>query len=122
MSVTVSITQINPIVGSFKQNLQMVADAIVNVKSDHADAIVFPELALTGYPPEDLLFRPIFIQKVEDTLQQIAKLSVGIATIIGAPVIRGDKLYNMACIRITKRAFDKDRRYPITSHYRWNLT
>ena len=98
MSVTVSIAQINPIVGSFKQNLQMISEAINTAKNDNADVIVFPELALTGYPPEDLLFRPTFIQKVEDTLQQIAKLSSGITTIIGAPVIRNDKLYNMACV------------------------
>jgi len=98
MSVTVSIAQINPIVGSFKQNLQMITKAISMAKNDNADVIIFPELALTGYPPEDLLFRPTFIQKVEGALQQIAKLSIGITTIIGAPVIRNDKLYNMACV------------------------
>ncbi len=65
MSVTVSITQINPIVCSFKQ---------------------------------DLLLRPTFIQKVEESLLQIAKLFIGITTIIDAPVIRDDKLYNMSCI------------------------
>ena len=98
MSVTVSIAQINPIVGSFKQNLQIITDAIHTAKNEHADVIVFPELALTGYPPEDLLFRPTFIQKVEESLLQIAKLSIGITTIIGAPVIKKDKLYNMACV------------------------
>lgn len=98
MSVTVSIAQINPIVGSFKQNLQMIAEAIDEAKKECADVIIFPELALTAYPPEDLLFRPTFIQKVENALIQIAKLSTGIVTIIGAPVIRNDKLYNMACV------------------------
>ena len=98
MSVTVSIAQINPIVGSFKQNLQMITEAISTAKADSADVIIFPELALTGYPPEDLLFRPTFIKKVEEALQQIAELSTGITTIIGAPVIREDKLYNMACV------------------------
>lgn len=98
MSVTVSIAQINPIVGSFKQNLQIISTAIVQAKNDNADVIIFPELALTGYPPEDLLFRPTFIKKVEESLQQIAKLSDGITTIIGAPVIRDEKLYNMACV------------------------
>lgn len=98
MSVNVSIAQINPIVGSFKQNLRMITAAIIEAKKDSADVIIFPELALTGYPPEDLLFRPTFIEKVEDALHQIAKLSSGITTIIGAPVIRDDKLYNMACV------------------------
>ena len=98
MSVTVSIAQINPIVGSFKQNLQMITEAISQAKNNNADVIIFPELALTGYPPEDLLFRPTFIKKVEETLQQIAQVSTGITSIIGAPVIRGGKLYNMACV------------------------
>ena len=98
MSVTVSIAQINPIVGSFKQNLQMIADAIKTAKHDNADVVIFPELALTGYPPEDLLFRPTFIKKVEESLQEIAQLSKNITTIIGAPVFRDDKLFNMACV------------------------
>lgn len=98
MPVTVSIAQINPIVGSFKQNLQMIADAIESARNDAADVVIFPELALTGYPPEDLLFRPTFIKKVEDSLQQIAQLSKNITTIIGAPVFRNEKLFNMACV------------------------
>lgn len=98
MPITVSIAQINPIVGSFRQNLQMITDAISTAKAENADAIIFPELALTGYPPEDLLFRPTFIKKVEEALVKIAQLSSGITTIIGAPVIRNEKLYNMACV------------------------
>lgn len=98
MPVTVSIAQINPIVGSFRQNLQIITDAINGAKKDNADIIIFPELALTGYPPEDLLFRPTFIKKVNETLETIAKLSTNIITIIGAPVLRDDKLYNMACV------------------------
>ena len=98
MSITVSIAQINPIVGSFKQNLQMINDAMTAAINDKADVIIFPELALTAYPPEDLLFRPTFIKKVEESLKHIAKLSQNITTIIGAPVIRDDKLFNMACV------------------------
>lgn len=98
MSINVSLAQINPIVGSFKQNLKIISEAIKQAKDEKADVIIFPELALTGYPPEDLLFRPTFIQKVEEMLQEIATLSSGITTIIGAPVIRNNKLYNMACV------------------------
>ena len=98
MPVNVSIAQINPIVGSFKQNLKMIADAINTAKNNNADVVMFPELALTGYPPEDLLFRPTFIKRVEESLEQIAKLSTDITIIIGAPVIRDNKLYNMACV------------------------
>jgi len=94
----ISIAQINPIVGSFKQNTQMILDAITQAKSEQADVILFPELALTGYPPEDLLFRPAFIEKVEANLQTIADASMGITVVMGAPVSRNNMLFNMACV------------------------
>ena len=98
MSITVSIAQVNPTVGSFKQNLQLIDDAISQAKKNHADVILFPELALTGYPPEDLLFRPTFINKVGDALQKIATMAKDINVIIGAPIFKKGKLYNMACV------------------------
>ena len=98
MSLTVSIAQINPIVGSFKQNIQLFGDAILQAQKDKSDVILFPELALTGYPPEDLLFRPAFLKKVEELLQAISRLAADITVIIGAPVVRKNKLYNSACV------------------------
>jgi NAD+ synthase (glutamine-hydrolysing) len=98
MSLTVSIAQINPTVGSFKRNFQLIADAIQQAKKDKADVVLFPELALTGYPPEDLLFRPAFLEKVNKSLQNISLLATGITVIIGAPVVRKHKLHNMACV------------------------
>jgi len=98
MSLTVSIAQTNPIVGSFKQNKQLISDAILQAQKDKSDVILFPELALTGYPPEDLLFRPAFLKKVEDSLHDISQLATDITVIIGAPVVRKNKLYNSACV------------------------
>jgi len=98
MSLTVSIAQINPIVGSFKQNKQLFSDAILQAQKDGADIVVFPELALTGYPPEDLLFRPRFLQKVEHLLEEIAQVAPEIHVIMGAPIKRKTKLFNMACV------------------------
>ncbi len=98
MTLTVSIAQINPTVGSFKHNIQLIVDAINTAKKEKADAILFPELVLTGYPPEDLLFRPAFIEKVEEALSTIAKATQNITAIIGAPIERNGKLYNTACV------------------------
>ena len=98
MSLTVSIAQINPTVGSFKHNIQLVIDAIAEAKQQKADIIVFPELALTGYPPEDLLFRPAFLAKVETALTKIAAQVSDITVIIGAHIKRKGKLFNMACV------------------------
>lgn len=98
MTIKISIAQINPIVGSFKQNTQLIIDAVEKAKSGKSDVVVFPELALTGYPPEDLLFRPAFLKRVEKELQSIAISSDGITVVIGAPIERENRLYNMACV------------------------
>jgi len=98
MSLTVSIAQINPIVGSFKHNTQLILNAISKAKQDKADTILFPELAITGYPPEDLLFRPAFIKKVDEALTTIAKASKDITVILGAPTEKNSNLYNSACV------------------------
>jgi len=98
MSLSISIAQINPIVGSFKHNTQLILDAIQQAKKDKADAVLFPELVLTGYPPEDLLFRPAFLKKVKSTLAEIAKAATDITVIVGAPVAVKDELFNMACV------------------------
>jgi len=98
MSLTVSIAQINPTIGSFKKNTQLILDAIAQAEQENADAVLFPELAITGYPPEDLLFRPAFIQKVEDALKLIAKAAKSITVVMGAPIMRDGKLLNAACV------------------------
>jgi len=102
MSLSISIAQINPIVGSFKHNTQLILDAIQQAKSDKADAVLFPELVLTGYPPEDLLFRPAFLRKVETALDEIAVAALDITVILGAPLQQRqqnkNKLFNMACV------------------------
>ncbi len=98
MSLTVSIAQINPIVGSFKHNTQLIVDAIAQAQKDNADALLFPELVITGYPPEDLLFRPAFLKKVDETLEQIAKAVKNITVIIGAPKEKSGKLFNAAIV------------------------
>jgi NAD+ synthase (glutamine-hydrolysing) len=61
-----------------------------------ADIIVFPELALTGYPPEDLLLRKHFIQRVEQAVALILSQVTGVHLVVGYPLRRSDKLYNVA--------------------------
>ena len=94
----ITIAQLNPIVGNFHHNTQLILDAIEQAKHEGADIVVFPELMITGYPPEDLLFRPAFIEKVEQSIETIAKATVGISAIIGAPMILDGALCNTACI------------------------
>jgi NAD+ synthase (glutamine-hydrolysing) len=51
--LTLSIAQLNPIVGGFRHNTQLILDAIEQATQEGADVVVFPELVITGYPPEE---------------------------------------------------------------------
>lgn len=95
-SLNIAIAQLNPCVGDFDQNLKKILRAIDDAKINNADAILFPEMVVTGYPPEDLLFRPAFLQQVEQMLESIKAASTDITVVIGAPVEKQGKLYNMA--------------------------
>lgn len=97
--LNIALAQLNLTVGDLQGNTRLIIDAIDQAKTQQqADVIVFPELATSGYPPEDLLFRPAFIQKIEHYINEIAKHCDGITAIIGAPVMQGDKLYNQALV------------------------
>ncbi|MFN3977713.1 MAG: NAD+ synthase [Sulfurihydrogenibium azorense] len=95
--IRVALGQINPIVGDFDYNLQKILDYIKKAKDLQVDIIAFPELALTGYPPEDLILKPSFIEK---NLQYIKKLTENVEDIV---VIVGfidkkEDIYNAAAI------------------------
>lgn len=93
----VVIAQLNLLVGDIPGNLKKHLEAATIARDKlSADVIVFSELSLTGYPPEDLLLRPAFIESAHAALQEcIAKIS-GIYCVIGHPKAEGDHLYN-AC-------------------------
>ena len=94
--------QINTIVGDVIGNVKKVIDAAEHARDElNADLVVFPELTLTGYPPEDLLHRPDFIKRVELGLEKLKKDLYGITIVIGHPSgqVRED-LYNAASVII----------------------
>lgn len=90
-----ALAQINPIVGDLDGNCKKILQIWQQAK---ADLIVFPELALCGYPPEDLILKPFFLDKVEETLSQILEKSKNFKSgaIIGAPLRVKNKTYNAA--------------------------
>ena len=77
--------QINPIVGDIDYNTQRILDCIEHAKQQQLDCIIFPELSLCGYPPEDLLFRPDFHKRCDKSLATITAAADTIAVIIGHP-------------------------------------
>ena len=79
----IRLAQINPIVGNFDYNAKLIVDVIQS--SSEYDIIVFPELSLTGYPPQDLLLDSGFISQTEQTLESIKEIVNNQVVIIGFP-------------------------------------
>ncbi|MBI4332160.1 MAG: NAD+ synthase [Chloroflexi bacterium] len=91
------LAQINPAVGDLKANTEKILSFIGAARASHVDLVAFPELALTGYPPEDLLLKPQFIKDNVSCLQQIVKGTQGIGAVVGFAEPQTD-LYNSAAI------------------------
>jgi NAD+ synthase (glutamine-hydrolysing) len=84
-----ALVQLNPTVGALEQNAGRIIQLAADAAADGAQLIVFPELALCGYPPEDLILRPHFIQDCAGQLDRLAaELPGGAFCVIGAPVGR----------------------------------
>lgn len=95
MSLNVALAQINLLVGDIAGNTARVIDCARRL-SGEADVLVFPELTLTGYPPEDLLLRPACDARVSVALREIAQAATDITLVVGYPVSRDGKRYNAA--------------------------
>ncbi len=95
------MAQLNPLVGDFAGNQNLIRQSIIEARdTHHADVIVFSELAISGYPPEDLLHRPAFVEACEKAIDELLPECIGITAIIGAPKSIEGQLYNSAiCIR-----------------------
>ena len=99
--IQIQIAQFNPIVGDIKSNAQKMLNLIQEANDSGAHLIVFPELALTGYPPEDLLYREGFIEQVNEEIEYLCKsVPSNISVLFGAPQKNNDLLFNSAiCIQ-----------------------
>ncbi|MDE3190158.1 MAG: NAD+ synthase [Acidobacteriota bacterium] len=85
-----ALAQIDPTVGDLDGNRALILDRLEAGRDAGADLVVFPELAVTGYPPEDLLLRPGFIRAAERSLEQIARASRGVTLLVGTPHLDRD--------------------------------
>ena len=98
--IRIGLAQINATVGDVSGNAARISDYIKRARKFGVDIVVFPEMALAGYPPEDLLFKASFIESNLKGLTGIAKKSVGITVILGFIDRKGpeNELYNAAAI------------------------
>jgi len=108
--VRVALAQINPTVGDLRKNESLILDALNEAQKSCCDIIVFPELAVSGYPPEDLLLKQSFLKECKETVERIASKVGNIVALLGAPWKfnwgkhrhefnrNGEELYNSAMI------------------------
>src|SRR5690348_10822699 len=91
------LVQINPVVGDLDGNRRLILERLEAARAQGADLVLFPELAVTGYPPEDLLLRPGFVRAAEDSLRSIAAETRGAVAIVGFPYFETD-LFNACAV------------------------
>ena len=98
--LTITLAQLNPVVGAITANIDKVRDARRKAAADNADLILCSELVVSGYPPEDLVLKPFFLDKVEAAVNEFAAETAdgGPAVLLTAPWRNNGETYNAALL------------------------
>ncbi|MFN3311358.1 MAG: NAD+ synthase [Thermomonas sp.] len=95
----IAMAQFDFPVGDVAGNAARIAEMIALARDEYAaDIVLFPELALSGYPPEDLLYRPAFLRACEEAMARVAAAARGIVAVVGWPQPAGSVVYNAASV------------------------
>ena len=95
----IAIAQINLLVGDIEGNAKRILEWIQRARDENqANVIIFPELALTGYPPEDLLLRPGMYERISDVLEELSREIKGITALVGFPEKTDKGVYNAVAV------------------------
>lgn len=98
-TLRIAMAQFDFPVGDVAGNARRIAEMIAFARDEYAaDVVLFPELALSGYPPEDLLLRPAFLHACEAAMSEIATQARGIVAVVGWPQAAGAVVYNAASV------------------------
>ena len=102
-AMTIALAQINPTVGDLDGNREKILQYVRQAQEQGADLVVFPELCVTGYPPQDLLENDFFVKATQRTVERIAREAPdGLGLVIGAPLPNDDRygkpLHNTALL------------------------
>ena len=85
-NLRIALAQLNFLVGDINGNTEKIIESAVYARDEHhADVIVFSELSVTGYPLEDLLFRPVILDRIDNAIEKIKNSVCDITLIIGTP-------------------------------------
>ncbi len=98
-TLSIAIAQVNMVVGDLAGNADRIIANAMRARDDlGCQCVVFPELAITGYPPEDLLLRPAFVERGRAELDRVRAATSGIALVVGYPLRADGRLYNAASL------------------------
>ena len=97
MTIRLALAQINATVGDLSGNRNKIIEGLEKARQTGAQVVAFPELAVTGYPPEDLLLKPDFVESAQGTLAELAKETKGLVAVVGGLWVEDD-LYNGAAV------------------------
>jgi len=116
-SLRLALAQCNLTVGDIRGNTRQIIGQIEQARREHSpDLIIFPELVITSYPPEDLLLRPGLRRRVQKVLDEIIEASHGIRVLIGLPEYAQDGLYN-SCFMLEDGAIRARYRKQVLPNY-----
>jgi NAD+ synthase (glutamine-hydrolysing) len=105
-TIRVALAQINPTVGDLKGNTDQVLDYLNRARAAGADIVAYPELAITAYPPEDLLLRPHFVRENRRALDRVIEASANELIVIGFVDTDGSDIYNAAAVIANGKLLD----------------
>jgi NAD+ synthase (glutamine-hydrolysing) len=97
-TVRIALAQINSTVGDLEGNVGKIIAAMERARGAEADIVTFPELAVCGYPPEDLLLKPGFLKDNRDAIDEIARQNEGIVSLVGFAYAINGNVYNAAAL------------------------
>ncbi len=97
MTFRIALAQINATVGDLSGNRQKIIEGLEKARKSGAHLVAFPELAITGYPPEDLLLKPDFVESAQRVLTELAPKTKGLVAVVGCLSVEDD-LYNGAAV------------------------
>ena len=109
-TIRVALAQINSTVGDLAGNTDLVIDYIARARTISADLVAFPELALTGYPPEDLLLKPHFVRDNLEALNKVIAATQDLIVVVGFVDTDGSDIYNAAAVIAGGKLVDSYRK------------
>lgn len=99
--LSIAFAQVNPTVGALDSNLKLARQTIAQCDGKNVDLVMFPELFICGYPPEDLVLKQVFVEQCMETIDELAKDTANKdcpALFVGTPWLEGDSVFNAVCL------------------------